>query len=192
MLGLIDYYSSEIKNNTNTSDLIHNMFSPGAEIYFINGENIYNLLTKKSKNFIDTIDTTNIFSAKDIIWENIVEIDKIRISNLIKNIVKRGNVQPVSFLDTQLELPYLLEYLYNNNDMDIILIDFNLNKFINKYDNVTIHTRINKIPVNENTLFGFITTEGHHTNIFYNQLFKIEEVPEKIRAPFLEILSTIV
>jgi hypothetical protein len=190
MIGLIYYINDKVRIQRNITAQMRDIYGSGSSIYLYEGEKIYNLLTEKSKESIRSLNTRNIFDLEDIIWRIISKNEKDKISALIKGLVSRirpSDSAPVSYLDPVKELPTLLERLSLLMRKNIILID--LHKNGNKYDSITLYTRPGGKYIDENTLYGFLTTEGPHTNVIYPSLYERENIPSPIMPLFDQIFG---
>jgi hypothetical protein len=203
-LGILYYlyskkYSSNkneyIKCNTSQCSFIRENTPNGRFIYLYNCYNIFNSLDIYSKNNINSIiplnkNQYNLFELSKLIWENITKDGKKNISEYIKKLVRQyvsGTNKPVAYLEESLQLPYLLQELFDTININIILIDFH--KKENIYDSINIHSRVGGRYVDKHTKFGFIIADGPHTNIIYNRLFSLHEIPEEMMPIFCKYLE---
>jgi hypothetical protein len=126
----------------------------------------------------------------NVIWNMLERVDKNKIKDLIKKIVKiiKNSNNPskqVTYFMPQYEIKNILQWYYDNHNINLIIIEFSkrYNKSRTNYDygGYTVYNRDGGNYIDNSTHFGFLTSEVNHMNVLCRGLFKYEEIPVTIK-----------
>ena len=164
------------------------------EVYIVESRKIFNVLNSSTKKilreFIQPMESYfNTVDYHHSIWGMISEDEKEKIRTKIRDIVK-NSAKYKTYLDINLELPTLLEGLYQKGYGNIVLVEFSYDNEKHNFNSYRIYTKQPREDINERTLFGFITNySGIHTDLIYPRLFTISELPPEMKEPFDSIFK---